>query len=128
MFVYWYLWFVYFGWLLILTLYKEGYVPSFYCLFLDNTAFADGGKVWDNVNRFNHTIWIALANRPKSVRNRSLCNWTFWWRLCGVERKRKRSDLVIWQKPIHQQKCQKGKVTDAFLIIVGVGDFAICLS
>ena len=26
-------------------------------------------------------------------------------------RKRKRSDSVLWQKPIHQQKCQKGKVT-----------------
>ena len=27
------------------------------------------------------------------------------------QRKRKRSDSVLWQKPIHQQKCQKGKVT-----------------
>ena len=27
------------------------------------------------------------------------------------ERKRKRSDSVLWQKPLHQQKCQKGKVT-----------------
>ena len=26
-------------------------------------------------------------------------------------RKRKRPDSVLWQKPIHQQKCQKGKVT-----------------
>ena len=26
-------------------------------------------------------------------------------------RKRKRSDSVLWQKPPHQQKCQKGKVT-----------------
>ena len=25
--------------------------------------------------------------------------------------KRRRSDSVIWQKPLHQQKCQKGKVT-----------------
>ena len=25
--------------------------------------------------------------------------------------KRKRSDSVLWQKPLHQQKCQKGKVT-----------------
>ena len=28
-----------------------------------------------------------------------------------VKRKRKRSDSVLWQKPLHQQKCQKGKVT-----------------
>ena len=31
------------------------------------------GKVWDPVNRFNHTSWVAivtLTDRPKSVRNR----------------------------------------------------------
>ena len=28
-----------------------------------------------------------------------------------IKRKRKRSDSVLWQKPLHQQKCQKGKVT-----------------
>ena len=27
------------------------------------------------------------------------------------ERKRTKSDSVLWQKPIHQQKCHKGKVT-----------------
>ena len=27
------------------------------------------------------------------------------------KRKRKRSDSVLWQKPLHQQKVQKGKVT-----------------
>ena len=31
--------------------------------------------------------------------------------VCYTKRKRKRSDSVIWQKPLHQQKCQKGKVT-----------------
>ena len=28
-----------------------------------------------------------------------------------ITRKRKRSDSVLWQKPLHQHKCQKGKVT-----------------
>ena len=28
-----------------------------------------------------------------------------------AKRKRKRSDSVLWQKPLHQQQCQKGKVT-----------------
>ena len=28
-----------------------------------------------------------------------------------IKRNRKRSDSVLWQKPLHQQKCQKGKVT-----------------
>ena len=32
-------------------------------------------------------------------------------RFIELERKRKRSDSVLWQKPLHQQKCQKGKVT-----------------
>ena len=27
------------------------------------------------------------------------------------KKKRKRSDSILWQKPLHQQKCQKGKVT-----------------
>ena len=29
----------------------------------------------------------------------------------NVKTKRRRSDPVLWQKPLHQQKCQKGKVT-----------------
>ena len=29
----------------------------------------------------------------------------------NIMRKRKRSDSVLWQKPLHQQQCQKGKVT-----------------
>ena len=28
-----------------------------------------------------------------------------------IKRKRKRSDSVLWQNPLYQQKCQKGKVT-----------------
>ena len=28
-----------------------------------------------------------------------------------IIRKRKRSDSVLWQKPLHQQKCRQGKVT-----------------
>ena len=29
----------------------------------------------------------------------------------GISTKRRRSCPVLWQKPLHQQKCQKGKVT-----------------
>ena len=28
-----------------------------------------------------------------------------------IKTKRRRSDPVLWQKPLHQQKCQRGKVT-----------------
>ena len=31
--------------------------------------------------------------------------------LQSTRTKRRRSDPVLWQKPLHQQKCQKGKVT-----------------
>ena len=27
-----------------------------------------------------------------------------------LREKRKRSDSVLWQKPLHQQRCQKGKI------------------
>ena len=39
-----------------------------------------------------------------------LCPWPTF-HASVTKRKRKRSDLVLWQKPLHQQKCQKGKVT-----------------
>ena len=32
-------------------------------------------------------------------------------RLIVIETKRRGSDPVLWQKPLHQEKCQKGKVT-----------------
>ena len=41
-------------------------------------------------------------------------NWKniyMWVPTYSFKRKRKRSDSVLWQKPLHQQKCQKGKVT-----------------
>ena len=35
-----------------------------------------------------------------------------WLTYCeNIGTKRRRSDPVLWQKPLHQQKCQKGKVT-----------------
>ena len=40
-------------------------------------------------------------------RSQSKCALQTQW----IKRKRKRSDSVLWQKPLHQQKCQKGKVT-----------------
>ena len=38
----------------------------------DYTAFAVSGKVFDPVNRFNHTSWVGIVTptgRPKSVHN-----------------------------------------------------------
>ena len=35
----------------------------------------------------------------------------FRFAIDSIETKRRRSDPVLWQKPLHEQKCQKGKVT-----------------
>ena len=80
----------------------------------------------------NHTSWVAVAVviptvRPKSVRNRciielfvalfvlSLCPndisvgiGAFVIGLRQIKTKRRRSDSVLWQKPLHLRKCQKG--------------------
>ena len=37
-------------------------------------------------------------------------------------KKRKRSDSVLWQKPLHQQKCQKGKGTTKKFDYIAVAD------
>ena len=56
-------------------------------------------------------VWSNWANKRKHIKWLG-CNCYRKLLLLGVEqRKRKRSDSVLWQKPLHQQKCQKGKVT-----------------
>ena len=37
--------------------------------------------------------------------------WHNGIRIRNLWTERRRSDPVLWQKPLHQQKCQKGKVT-----------------
>ena len=39
------------------------------------------------------------------------CFINIYRRIVPVQRKRKKSDSVPWKKTLHQQKCQKGKVT-----------------
>ena len=41
----------------------------------------------------------------------SLFSITVFSNLLRIKWKRKRSDSVLWQKPLHQKKCKKGKVT-----------------
>ena len=75
---------------------------------------------WKLIFTFNQNCFsYKVSNRLQL--NSSLFFWklfetvlhwhTFFQHLPHVERKRKRSDSVLWQKPLHQQKCQKGKVT-----------------
>ena len=61
---------------------------------------------------FDSNSAIATQNSTKLDRKQDLnvlyqvCVFRADWK-----RKRKRSDSVLWQKLLHQQKCQKGKVT-----------------
>ena len=49
-------------------------------------------------------IWSSrVSNIPKGQ--------TTIWFIWSIKTKRRRSDPILWQKPLHQQKCQKGKVT-----------------
>ena len=55
--------------------------------------------------------WISYAKYLSNI----LLNESFPWHIpslgFSIKTKRRRSDPVLWQKPLHQQKCQKGKVT-----------------
>ena len=58
-FVYHILWPLRFGWLLVLSIYKEDYLHISH---FDYTAFAVSGKVWyGTINRFDHTSWMAVG-------------------------------------------------------------------
>ena len=66
-------------------------------------------------------VVVILSDPPKSVLNRfvidvfggvlvlSLCLLYFSVVVVTFERKRKRSDSVLWQMPLHQQNCEKGQ-------------------
>ena len=53
---------------------------------------------------------VRRSNCPL-LASRTRCNVLWKPPKLGNKRKRKRSDSVLWQKPLHQQKRQKGKVT-----------------
>ena len=57
-------------------------------------------------------IVIPLKCPPKyEIRNIGMLSINGHTSLINFKTKRKTSDPVLWQKPLHQQKCQKGKVT-----------------
>ena len=70
--------------------------------------------VWEYV--FLLIITIHLKRKPKwslafSSYLRPKCSSVPKPFFCQFKEKRKRSDSFLWQKPLHKQKCQKGKVT-----------------
>ena len=68
-----FLWPLRFGWLLVLSLYKEDYIQFFKICFLLIARLLRKWDGWALINRFNHTSWVVVVSptdRPKSVRNR----------------------------------------------------------
>ena len=84
MFVHWFLWHIYFGWLLVLGHYKEDYLQFLYSCDLI-TQLNGHWEGWDPVSRFNHTSWLAAVtptDRPKSVPNRCVIEYLFAFEFC----------------------------------------------
>ena len=77
---------------------------------------SEQSSILDNLQAYTVCIWkIWFALDIKLRRYITTLQWISkydksrpW--LCST-RKRKRSDSVLWQKPLYQQKCQKDKVT-----------------
>ena len=72
---------------------------------------------WNKKNTFFKTIIIKHDWEEASLSQISThliqfadCDTRFLNRL-HMKTKRRRSDSVLWQKPLHPRKCQKGKVT-----------------
>ena len=72
-----FLWPLRFGWLLVLSLYKEDYLQIFKCVSFWYHGRCVSWEGWDPVNRFNHTSWMAIVTR-------TVCNRSFCWRFCAV--------------------------------------------
>ena len=109
-------------------------IELFVALFvLSLCSFDISGTVWafviglSQISSFvSCNIWkihkLNFRTISQKTTERSLENW-IWYQykfslvrllfnaVSASKRKRKRSNSVLWQKPLHQQKCQKGKVT-----------------
>ena len=59
-------------------------------------------RIVSNIGVVHSELWWTMSNVVS-------LHWVLW--SSGFRGKRKRSDSVLWQKPLHQQKCQKGKMT-----------------
>ena len=61
-----------FGWLLVLSLYKEAYLQNSKCVSFWLHGFCCSWEGWALVYRFDNTNWFTVVtptDRPKSVRN-----------------------------------------------------------
>ena len=99
------------GWLLTLVpcLYKGGGAYKVLMIVLLTAQMCEKLK-WRTLESAYHTDWMDVAcchfHLPSLVGTKTINNRSIFFK-----RKRKRSDPVLWRKPLHQQKCQKGKVT-----------------
>ena len=73
-----FLWPLHFGWLLVLSLYKEDYLRIFKGVSVWLHGCCGYWEGWALVNRFNHTSAVTVVtptDRPKSVRNRCVIGY-----------------------------------------------------
>ena len=104
--------------------------PGWVVMFLHSPRTVFTFHSWKDLLSVVLTVWISILKIFKSLQyilhrvsgitsfeqhlesssghTKSFCPNMVQYRF---KSKRKRSDSVLWQKPLHQQKCQKGKVT-----------------
>ena len=76
------------------------------------TDFLPGRKFYITISQDKNKVAAVVSSflLGQFERLNYLLSQSAIMQLCS-KRKRKRSDSVLWQKPLHQQKCQKGKIT-----------------
>ena len=84
-------------------------LPTFYWLVKLHknpfkSRFISNSSHWSTVILLKHITSALTAVRDHVIKYSETA-------FSNSKRKRKRSDSVLWQKPLNQQKCQKGKVT-----------------
>ena len=69
-------------------------------------ANTSGNKTW---NSLLYEAWFCYLFCISWYQKIDFLIWKVLY--VDIKTKRRRSDPVLWQKPLHKQKCQKGKVT-----------------
>ena len=92
------------------------HVPTYGIFASNSTAFRRFRTVCSLIRRLwfsmiQETVATAILVLYATLEWLKGANGTLQPPKINITRKRKRYDSVLWQKPLHQQKCIKGKVT-----------------
>ena len=83
-----------------------GHVPECHVTFGRGRLYNIWRKLYDKFIWWLSYMHVAYLESVCSIRA-----FNFVRKVVSLRTKRRRSDPVLWQKPLHQQKCQKGKAT-----------------